>query len=128
MDEFFDMIVRPASDTPLPENKEDHDSLLEYAGALKLYSVKSTSPRDFEKKIDGKVYQLNNNPMGITKISFSFTDGVCKMDYTNIQGDKTLYFRINENEFGIFPEEGYSDEVGSQFAPGHYLRCAASAA
>ena len=66
--------------------------------------------------------------MGITEVSFSFTDGRCALNYTNAQGDKTLYFGVNENEFGIFPEEGYSDEIGSQFAPGHYLRCAASAA
>ena len=27
----------------------------------------------------------------------------------------------------MFPEEGYSDQVGSVYAPGHYYHCAASA-
>ena len=128
IDEAFDLIIRPALDTELAEDKEAEESLKAYTDTLKLYAVKSDIGRDFEAKINGKVFRLNANPMGITEVSFSFTDGRCALNYTNAQGDKTLYFGVNENEFGIFPEEGYSDEIGSQFAPGHYLRCAASAA
>jgi hypothetical protein len=32
------------------------------------------------------------------------------------------------NVFGFFPEEGYSDEIGSVSEPGRRYRCAASAA
>ena len=128
IDEFFDLIVRPAVDGELPKDKASEDSLKEYAESLKLYAVKSDLDRGFEKKINGKVYKLNENPMGITEISFDFTPEVCKLNYTNKQGKKTLIFRINENEFGIFPEEGYSDKIGSQFAEGHYYKCAASGA
>lgn len=128
IDELFDLIVRPAVDGELPENSAAHLSLTEYAGSLKLYSVRSEIGRDFETKINGKKFVLNENRMGISELSFSFTDDVCELNYTNRQGNKTLKFRINENEFGIFPEEGYSDIVGSQFAPGHYYKCAASGA
>ena len=128
IDSFFDIVVRPSSDSAIEESKEAEASLKAYTDTLKLYAVRSTSPRDFEERINGKVYTLNKNPMGITRLSFSFTDGVCKMNYTNAQGDKTLLFRIDENEFNIFPEEGYSDKVGSQFAPGRYYKCAASGA
>ena len=128
VDGFFERIVRPAIDGELPEDKEAEDSLKAYTDTLKLYAVKSTSARDFEKRINGKVYSLNKNKMGITKLSFEFSDDVCKMNYTNAQGDKTLLFRIDENELGLFPEEGYSRNVGSQFAEGHYYKCAASGA
>ena len=128
VDGFFDLIARPASEAPLPESKENEESLKKYVDTLKLYAARSTCPRDFEKKIDGKIYTLNKNPMGITKLSFNFSDGVCRMNYTNAQGDKTLFFRIDENEFGLFPEEGYSKDIGSQFAKGHYYKCAASGA
>ena len=128
VDEFFNQIVRPAIDAEIPKDETAERSLKEYAKTLKLYSVKSICPRDFEEKINSKVYTLNQNPMGITKLSFEFSDGTCKMNYTNAQGDKTLYFRIDENEFGLFPEEGYSKNVGSQFAEGHYYKCAASGA
>ena len=128
MDEFFELIVRPAADGELDEDVAACESLRSYTDTLKLYAASSGIGRDFEKKINGKVFTLNENPMGISKIAFSFTDGVCKLNYTNAQGDKTLCFRINENEFGVFPQEGYSDTVGSQFAKGHYLKCAASGA
>lgn len=128
IDEAFDLIIRPASDTPLDEDKEAEESLKAYTDTLKLYAVSSDIGRDFERKIDGKEFLLEPNPIGITRLSFKLTDGKCELNYTNAQGDKTLYFRINENEFGIFPEEGYSDKIGSQFAPGRYYKCAASAA
>ena len=31
------------------------------------------------------------------------------------------------NEFGKFPQEGYSDEVATKYAPGNYYDCAFSA-
>ena len=128
IDEFFDLIVRTATDTELPEDKDAENSLSDYAKMLKLYALKNEAEREYEKKIDGKIYTLNENPMGITCLGFKFTEGTCEMNYTNAQGDKTLYFRIGENEFGIFPEDGYSDQVGSQSEPNHYYRCAVSGA
>lgn len=128
MDEFFDLIARTATDEALPEDTAAYDSLTSYAKSLKLYAVKSCAESDFAKKINGKVYTLNENPMGIKKLSFKLTGGVCELNYTNAQGDKTLYFRMNENEFALFPEEGYSKDVGSEFAPGNYYKCAASGA
>ncbi len=126
MDNFFDLIVRPAKDEPLPEDISAQKSLKEYAEGLKLYAVNGKFGRDFEKKINGKTFILDENEMGIKKLSFNFTNDTCELNYTNAQGDKTLHFKINENYFGIFPEEGYSDEVGSVFAAGHYYKCAAS--
>ena len=128
MDGFFEHIARTAVDDELPEDDEAHSSLTEYAKGLKLYAVKSCCEDDFAKRINGKIYTLNENEMGIKKLSFKLTDGVCELNYTNAQGDKTLYFRMDENEFGIFPEEGYSKDIGSEFAPGNYYKCAASGA
>ena len=128
IDELFDLIIRPAIDGELPEDEDAVASLKEYVASLKLYAAKSETGREFEEKINGKIYTLAENPMGIKKLSFNFTDDVCELNYTNAQGDKTLLFKINDNAFGIFPEEGYSDKVGSQFAKGHYYKCAASGA
>ena len=128
IDELFDLIVRPAEDFELKENVSAEASLSEYARTLKLYAAKGDFGREFEKKINGKIYKLGKNPMGITELSFNFTDETCELNYINKQGKKTIRFRINENEFGIFPEEGYSDQIGSQTAEGHYYKCAASGA
>jgi len=128
IDEFFDLIARPASDTEIDEDKAAAASLKEYTAPLKLYAASSDIGRNFEEKINGKVFSLDKNPMGISELSFKFSESDCELNYTNAQGAKTLYFRINENAFGVFPQEGYSDLVGSQFAKGHYLKCAASGA
>ena len=48
--------------------------------------------------------------------------------YENAQGEKALEFGICENSFGLFPQEGYSREVGSVPAHGNFYKCAASAA
>ena len=74
------------------------------------------------------MYVLCENDMGITKIGLEFKDGKGYFNYTNAQGDKTLEFGMCENAFGLFPQEGYADEVGGVYTPGHYLKCAASAA
>lgn len=126
MDNFFELISRPAKDGPLPEDTAAEKALAKYLDGAKLYAASDVCGRSFEKKINGKTYILNENPMGIKKLSFNFTDTVCEMNYTNAQGEKTLKFRTGENEFGYFPEEGYSKDVGSQFAKGHYYMCAAS--
>ena len=128
IDEFYDLIVRTAKDEALSENKDAEVSLSSYAKGLKLYAKKSCSGREFEEKINGKIFSLDENPMGISKLSFSFTQDVCSLNYRNAQGDKKLLFRIDENEFGIFPEEGYSKDVGSQYAEGNFYKCAASGA
>ena len=81
----------------------------------------------FEKKINNVTYELDENPMGIKKLSFSFEGKKGAMSYTNAQGDKTLYFGMGYNEFGIFPEDGYSDNIAGNPAPGNKYRCACSA-
>ena len=126
MDSFFELIVDGASENALPENIVAQNSLKEYAKGLKLLVQPGQVHSDWENQVNGVTWHMNKNPMGITKLSFKFTSGRCEMNYTNQQGDKTLYFRIGENEFSRFPQEGYSDKVGSQFAPGRYYKCAAS--
>ena len=66
--------------------------------------------------------------MGISKICLTFTDDKGCFSYTNEQGDKELEFGLGHNEFGMFPQEGYSSEVGSVAAPENYYKCAVSAA
>lgn len=41
---------------------------------------------------------------------------------------KNIYFGMGENAFDKFPEEGYSDLVGTEYAPGNFYKCATSAA
>ena len=128
IDNFFDMIARRAKDEPLPEDKAAERSLADYVGGLKLYAVGGEAHSDIQDRISGRTFKLGSNPMGISEITLTFGDGECVMDYVNAQGRKSLVIGMCKNAFGIFPEEGYSKDVGSQPAPGNYYKCAASCA
>ncbi len=128
IDNFFNMIARKAAPSSIPENEEAKASLNKYADGLELYYVKGSTSSSIQEKINGKTFRLNNNPMGISEMTFSFKDDVLTVSYINAQGKKKLSVGMCKNAFGLFPEEGYSDLVGGQSAPGNYYRCAASAA
>ena len=119
---YFDLIYSNAQDSPLEEYTG------EPIGEKMLYFLKNEINSPVQKKINGKKYICNENPMGIRKFTFKFgDDGKCEFNYVNEQGEKTLYFGLGRNEFGIFPQEGYSDEIGTVFAKGNYYKCASSA-
>lgn len=128
IDSFFELIVNQAEEATLPENPAAQNSLAEYAKSLKLLTQQGKEHSPWEEKVHNVTYHMNDNPMGITKFKVTFDGDKGCFAYTNEQGDKELYFGLGYNEFGVFPQEGYSDEVGSQYASGNYYKCAASAA
>lgn len=127
IDRFFEEIVENASDEPLPENPEAYADLMKYSEELSLYAFSGSTSDNVAEEVNGKTFVMDENPMGITKMKFTFGEEECRLDYTNAQGDKTLYFGVDKNVFATFPQEGYSDLVATKFVPGHYYQCAASA-
>jgi hypothetical protein len=127
MDGFFRMIVRPAAAGSIPEDAAAHKELLDYTQTLELLSVKGDKHSCFTDKIDGVTYKLNDNPMGITAVRFDFTADGGVLSYTNDQGDKEISFGLSRNEFGLFPQDGYPDDVATVSGDRRFA-CAASAA
>ncbi len=127
LDNFFNLISRPASDDVLPENDAEYRELVDYADRLKLFAAKGDKHNDFEKEINNVTYKMTKNPMGISKMKLSFGEDSGTLYYTNEQGDKEIKFGLCRNEFVPFPQEGYSDEIGSQKGNRLY-DCAASGA
>ncbi len=111
---FFDLIVDSLQDSPLPENKAAEERLAARTEDLKLRSAEGLEDSPFRHELNGKTYNCENNPMGITKFSFVFSDDgkTGEFRYTNAQGDKVLPFGVNHNVFGKFPELGYSNDHG----------------
>lgn len=129
IDNFFNMIVRKASDKPLAAAPEEYTALEERTEDLKLASAIGDAHSDFAESINGVTYNLAENVMGMTSVRVVFeNNGRNRLEYTNAQGDKVLYFGMCKNEFGLFPQEGYSDVIGTVATNGHYYKCAASAA
>ena len=124
---FFSMISRRAVDEELPENKQAQDALEEYTKDLKLFTAKGEKYADLQEKINNVTYKLNPNGMGITTVKLCFENGKGKFCYEKNGAYKEIKFGLGENEFFPFPEEGYSDMVGTQKGNRLY-NCAVSAA
>lgn len=108
---FFELIMDEMG-APLPENNEAYKEFCSLEGTRKLCAVLGNSDSPIKDKINGKTYVLGENRMGITEFSLKFENDGGKLCYTNAQGYKELPFGINRNEFGKFPQLGYSDKVG----------------
>lgn len=126
IDNFFDMIARKISKKQLPENKDTLKSLENYSNSLELFALKGQKTSPLAEKINGVTYNLNKNAMGITKLKLTFDDDCGTLFYTNEQGDKEIPFKMADNAFSKFPQEGYSDFVGSKKGNRLY-NCATSA-
>lgn len=123
---FFKYIARPAENEEVDVDEKAVKELEEYTSNLKLLTTYGEKTSPIIEKINNKTYLLNENDMGISKIKFSFNSDGGVLYYTNAQGDKELAFKMNENEFTIFPQDGYADEIGT--VPGNRrFECAVSA-
>ena len=125
LENFFRYIVRASVNDALPENRQAEEEL---AAETELMVAKGELYSEFQERINGKEYLLMPNPMGITKLSLCFTDNICQLRYTNAQGDKVISFGMGKNVIDKFPQEGYSDMVGTESTTNFYYRCASSAA
>ena len=102
-------------------------------------AVKENIRKKFQDKklpLVDKVIELDETRRGIIKTvetlkaernAISQENGKNYFRYTNAQGDKELEFGMCENVFGIFPQTGYSKDVGGESCPGHTYKCATSA-
>lgn len=127
IEKFFELIVRPSNDREIPVIEEEVNSLSDYTSELKLLTILGEKSSPIIERINNKTFIVNKNNMGISKIKFSFTKNGGMLYYTNEQGDKELPFAMCENEFSLFPQDGYADGIGT--IPGNRrYKCAVSAA
>lgn len=124
--ELYKSII-PSLSSPMTKDEKAYAKLCEYTQNAELFSLAQEESNPFEAEIDGKVYKLCANPMNIEYIKFSFEGKKGILTYKNKQGTKELAFGLGYNEFGKFPEEGYSDMVATEYVPGNYYDCACSA-
>lgn len=109
---LYDVIVDNLEDSPLPENKAAYDDYIEATKSLKLRASVGIENSPLLDKIDGVIYECDENKMGIKRFSFVFNKDEGEFRYTNAQGDKVIPFGINRNVFGKFPQLGYASEYG----------------
>ena len=110
---FYDYILDDASNESLEENPEEYDALERICSEQKLFAIKGKEDASVRTKIDGVTYECEPNSMGIKEFTFKFDGKECgELCYVNEQGEKSIKFGINYNEFGKFPQLGYSNDHG----------------
>lgn len=128
IDNFYRLFVNAAKEETVNDSNA-YNLLNQYKSGLKLATAYGNEYSKLSDEINGVTYELDDNPMGIKSIKLSFNnDGTGQLEYINTQGEKTIFFGMCKNVFGLFPQEGYSDEIGTIPVPNHYYQCAASAA
>jgi hypothetical protein len=115
------------SDTPLPENPDAYAELTQKIQELEVLSLPGKADAQIASEVDGAWYNLEDNPMGITKMRLSFKGNRGTWEYSNEQGDKVLQFGIGRQVAGKFPQSNYfGEQIGA--VPGIEYDCTISAA
>ena len=117
----------PVLGEPLPEAPDDFAALQNRLASLSLAVQPGEYTSDFALKINGKKFVMDENPMGITELSFDFDENNGCFNYTNAQGKNSINFGFGCNVQGLFPQKNYfGRRIGT--SPGDKYRCFASAA
>jgi CubicO group peptidase (beta-lactamase class C family) len=123
---FFERVARKAKDEVLVSDP-GYKAMLDIP--LELMAARGNTNSSFLAKVNGVVFDLDSNPMGISEISVRIDGDEGELRYVNAQGKKAIRFGMLKNLYeNAFPQEGYSRDVGSVRTKGHYYKYAASAA
>lgn len=112
---------------PLPEDPAAKAELDAYLAQQKLFSLTGNRESPFARKLNGRVFQCAPSDTGIKWFRLDFAGDEGKLTYENAQGEKCMPFGLGHNVFAKFPQEGYSDMVGTVPAPGNLYDAAFSA-
>lgn len=123
---FIENVIANAAKEPLAVNKADAEALAKKIDEFSLPTADDIENTELEKKIDKKTYVCEKNPMKLEYFRVDFTKYGGTFTYKNAQGEKILRFGRESNILQAFPEEGYSDEIGSVPCEHHQYMCAAS--
>ena len=119
--------ILPNLGDPMPDDPAAKAQLDAYLAGQKLFCLPDSPTSPLAEKVAGKRFRCSENPMGIRWFKLEFSGNEGSFSYENAQGEKTMPFGFGHNVFAKFPEEGYSDLVGTVPCPGNQYDAAFSA-
>ncbi len=126
-DTFYQEIVQTLSDTPLPEKPVGLTKLRDTVAGLSLQFPEGKTESPMQKDLDGTEYILQENSIGIQKISVSFAGDSGVLRFTNSRGEKEIPFGLGKYKTGEFPEIHYSgDCMGEPLGRGYRMLAGAA--
>lgn len=96
------------SSEPLPTSPE-LDTLRQKLGSLKMPTY-GTASSPMAEAVSGKVWQLDENPMGWSWARLDLCNGEGKLTYENARGVKLIRFGLGVGLKTTFPEQHYYSE------------------
>jgi len=105
---FVNHIIRKTSKEALPEDKEAYKALQDDLAGLSLNMPKGEAHSALEQKINGVIYKLDDNRMGLKWICFTFEGDEGVYTYENTRGVKKICFGLGKYASIKFPETHYS--------------------
>ncbi len=125
-DGFRQFIVQRTADTPLPENPEENALLEKELVSLELRVPDGNTHSPLEEYLHDKTFALEENPLGIKSVRFTFYEDEGTLFYENARGKKKINFGFGSYKEGTFPEVHYSGkQIGTPKGEGY--RCLAAA-
>ena len=112
---------------PLPADPEAKAELDAYLARRKLFCLDGKASSPMAQRVSGKEFFCPENTTGIRRFRLDFDGSVGSFTYENATGEKVMRFGFGHNIFDKFPQEGYSDEVGTVPCPGNRYDAAFSA-
>ncbi len=92
------------------EPGEDYEKLKEKLASLKMKADFGTKTHERAKLINGKTYELYDNPCGWKNFRIDLDENEGSLTYENARGVKTIKFGLCEYKKGKFPETHYYDK------------------
>jgi CubicO group peptidase (beta-lactamase class C family) len=126
-DAFREEILCKIQDFPLPYDAKSNMKLKEKVKTLKILPQRGNLSSTFEQKISCKWYNLNENPMGISRMRLIFDGEGGIWEYENASGHHQLKFGVGKTIVDSFPEKSYfGEKIGTALGRGY--DCLSSAA
>ncbi len=120
-DALHEYVVSAMSDTPLEENEQAYQELLNYISTLHVKPLENTFVSDIAAKVSGRLYQMDAKAEGSKGVlcwktmKVDFTDEGGVLTYVDDEGEKTLSFGYNTFVSQNFP--GFASEEETKGKP-----------
>lgn len=117
---FREEIFNKLEETPLPIDNELDKELEQKIENLHIKPEQGSLTSSYMKEIDGKWFNLNENPMNISRLRFIFAGEEAVWEYENDSGLHQLEFGIGKQKAGIFPQKNYfGEQIGTASGEGY---------
>jgi len=107
---FYEEIYSKMKDSPLQYDIETNAILNERIENLKILPQRGNLTSSFEQRINSKWYNLNENPMEISRMRLIFEGDEGIWEYENASGHHQLRFGMGKTINGPFPQKNYFGE------------------